>query len=182
MWARILGACDNARLLLVARGAQNAAFRDRVVADFVARGARAEQSSLLPAMPLQDFLRLHHRIDAALDTFPYGGGTTTLHSLWMGVPVITLAGATAFSRNAIGPLTAVGLEQLIAPTPDEYVRIAVDLTRNLGWLRSTRSMLRERMLASPLVDERGFTRNMEAAYRAMWRNFCAGNRALLRVA
>jgi protein O-GlcNAc transferase len=177
MWARILGACDHARLLIVARGARSEDFRRSVTADLVRRGARAHQISLLPPMPLPDFLALFHRIDVALDAWPYGGGTTTLHSLWMGVPVVTLAGATAMSRNSIGPLAAVGLQHLVATTPAGYVQAALDLARDPAWLRGTRATLRERMLASPLVDERGFARNMEGAYRTMWRNFCAGRRA-----
>jgi protein O-GlcNAc transferase len=172
VWAQILVAAPSTRLVVVARGGQNKAFQSQVIADFVARGARADQVSVQPTMSLQAFLALFESLDVALDPFPYGGGTTTMHSLWMGVPVVTLAGKTAFSRNAIGPLTEVGLSRLIATTPQQYVEIATGLTKDLVWLGQTRSSLRARMKASALVDGLAFARSMENAYRAMWHNYC----------
>ncbi len=180
-WARILENAQSARLVVVARGGQNTAFQNQIVADFVARGVRADQVTVHRTLPLRSFLELFHSLDATLDPFPYGGGTTTMQSLWMGVPVVTLAGATAFSRNSIGPLTEVGLGNLVAATPARYVEIATSLTENLPWLAATRSALRSRMQASPLRDEKAFVSHMERAYRAMWRNYCSGTTTQLRV-
>jgi protein O-GlcNAc transferase len=181
VWARILTSVPSARLVVIARGGQNKAFQDQIFADFVARGARAGQVRVQPTLPLARFLELFSGLDATLDPFPYGGGTTTMQSLWMGVPVVTLAGTTAFSRNSIGPVTEVGLENLIAATPDEYVDIATRLTRDLPSLAAIRSSLRARMQASPLLDAKAFASNMELAYRAMWRNYCSATMAELRV-
>ena len=134
-----------------------------------------------PTLPLGGFLELFSSLDATLDPFPYGGGTTTMHSLWMGAPVVTLAGTTAFSRNSIGPLTEVGLGNLIAATPADYVEIAIGLTKNLQSLEDIRSSLRSRMQGSPLLDEKAFASHMERAYRAMWRNYCSGTTTELRI-
>ena len=180
-WAKLLKEVPESRLLVVARGVQNRRFRDLIIAEFVERGVRSGQVEVVPFLPLQDFLALLGRIDVALDPFPYGGGTTTLHSLWMGVPVVTLAGEMAFSRNAIGPLTLAGLDGLIAGTADEYVTTAARLVQDRGTLATLRAGLRERVRASGLTDAVAFTRNMELAYRAMWRNHCEGRATRLCV-
>jgi len=104
-----------------------------------------------------------------------------MQSLWMGVPVITLAGSTAFARNSVGPLTETGLAHLIARSPEEYVLIASRLAQNLHSLRDIRSSLRSRMQRSPLLDANRFASEMEHAYRAMWRNFCSGRKIQLRI-
>lgn len=107
-----------------------------------------------------------------LDAFPYPGGTTTCHSLWMGVPVITLAGPTVISRGGASLLSVIGLSDLIARTPEEYVEIAVKLAGDPGRLKTLRTGLRERLAASPLMDAARFTRHLEAAYRQMWQRWC----------
>ncbi len=122
----------------------------------------------------------HHyrRIDIALDTFPYGGGTTTCDALWMGVPVVSLAGKTAVGRGGLSILSNIGLPELAAGTEDEYVRLASELAADLPRLGNLRSTLRQRMKQSPLMDAPRFTRNVEAAYRQMWRKWCADAPAL----
>jgi protein O-GlcNAc transferase len=180
-WAQVLEAVPSTRLVIVARGGQNEVFRKQIVAEFVARGARADQVTVQPTMSLTAFLELFRSLDACLDPFPYGGGTTTMHSLWMGVPVVTLAGRTAFSRNSIGPLSEAGLARLVAVTPARYVEIATSLTKDLAWLQEIRSSLRARMKSSPLVDGVAFARHIEQTYRAMWRNYCCGKKTDLRV-
>ena len=114
------------------------------------------------------------RMDIALDTFPYHGTTTTCEALWMGVPVVTLAGTTHVSRVGVSLLTNVGLSKLIAESPEEYIRIAANLAKDVPRLKELRSSLRERMAASPLMDAPRFARNVEAAYRQMWRKWCEG--------
>jgi protein O-GlcNAc transferase len=181
IWGELLRSVADCRLIVVACGGQHPGFRDRIVADFVHFGARAGQIHVSPNLPVRDFLELFHQIDVTLDPFPYGGGTTTMQSLWMGVPVVTLRGAHAFARNAIGPLSEAALGNLIAESPARYVEIASELTRNHGWLKQTRASLRQRIAGSPLMDEKRFAQKMESAFRAMWRNHCAGQKAELRV-
>jgi predicted O-linked N-acetylglucosamine transferase (SPINDLY family) len=123
--------------------------------------------------PLREFLDLLQGIDIALDPFPYGGGTTTMHCLWMGVPVISLAGTRAFSRNAVGPLSEVGLKELIATEIGTYIEIACDLAADMQRLTAMRQSLRSKMTSSALMAQSLFARNMETLLRSMWREYCA---------
>src|SRR6185312_4042810 len=102
--------------------------------------------------PTADYLRQHHHIDIALDPFPYAGGTTTCDALWMGVPVITLAGQTAVGRAGVSLLNTIGLPFLIAQNTQEYLHIAQRLAANLPTLSRLRAGLRAQMIASPLMN------------------------------
>jgi predicted O-linked N-acetylglucosamine transferase (SPINDLY family) len=112
-----------------------------------------------------------------LDPFPYNGHTTSLDALWMGVPVVSLAGERAVSRAGLSQLTNLGLPELVSRTEDEYVAIATRLAGDLPRLAELRATLRSRMEASVLTDARHFARQIESAYRTMWRNWCAENPA-----
>src|SRR6185437_5189677 len=103
------------------------------------------------------------RIDIGLDSFPYNGHTTSLDSLWMGVPVVTLTGQTAVSRGGASILSNAGLTNLIASDAEQYVHIARELAGDLARLAQLRCDLRTRMQASPLTDAARFARHMEAA-------------------
>ena len=109
--------------------------------------------------------------------FPYNGVTTTCDALWMGVPVISLAGRMNVSRQGVRFLRSVGLDELLAETPEEYMRIAVDLASDLPRLASLRAGLRERMSRSPLMDAQRLTRDLEAAYRGMWEEYLGAHRS-----
>jgi protein O-GlcNAc transferase len=173
VWASLLKRVDRSRLLIVARGGQNPVFRDRIIGEFVLRGIEAARILVSPALDFLPFLELFSEVDISLDPFPYGGGTTTMQSLWMGVPVVTLRGATAFARNSVGLLSEAGLEQLVARSPSDYVAAAAELAGNLTQLSEMRAGLRERVAASCLTDARQFSENLESAYRSMWRKHCA---------
>jgi protein O-GlcNAc transferase len=107
--------------------------------------------------------------DMILDTFPYNGHMTTCDALWMGVPVISLAGEMPVSRGGLSLLSNIGLQELVAFSGEDYVRIAVALARDLPRLAALRAGLRARMRASPLMDAPRFARSVEAAFRKMWR-------------
>jgi predicted O-linked N-acetylglucosamine transferase (SPINDLY family) len=123
-------------------------------------------------LPLTDYFNLHKQINIALDPFPCNGGTTTLDAIWMGVPVITLKGHTAVGRAGVSIMSNLALPKLIADTPDQYLQIATALAADLPRLTELRRTLRGRMRASPLMNAPRFARNVEAAYRQMWRNWC----------
>src|SRR5207245_11556256 len=108
-----------------------------------------------------------------LDETPYSGGSSTAYALRMGVPVIPVPGTRSLSRSAAGVLSAVGLQAWIASTPEQYVRLAVELARDEPVLAKLRESLRPMMRESPVMDETGFARGVEAAYRGMWRAWCA---------
>jgi predicted O-linked N-acetylglucosamine transferase (SPINDLY family) len=170
LWARILLAVPESRLLVGNAG--DPGVQQRLVAAFAAHGVAAARLAFRPKLPLRDFLALHREIDLALDTFPYNGGATSCHSLWMGVPFVTLAGDRYMGRMGRSLLEQVGLGDFVARTPDEYVERAVGVARDRGRLGALRASLRDRVAASPLLDAQGFVTGLEAAYRAMWRAWC----------
>ena len=174
LWAQILRQVAGARMLLKNKSLGDAGVRDRVRAAFAAHGVGAERLVLAgPEPEPARHLARYHDVDVALDTFPYGGTTTTCEALWMGVPVVTLAGPTHRSRVGLTLLSAVGLSELTATTPQQYVDLAVTLAGEPARLRALRDSLRERVRLSPLTDARRFTENLESAYRQMWRAHCS---------
>jgi predicted O-linked N-acetylglucosamine transferase (SPINDLY family) len=169
MWGKILAGVENARLLIKAKSLSDPATRDIATKMLAAHGIAAERVELIGwAAGVADHLSLYSRVDVALDTFPYHGTTTTCEALWMGVPVVTLAGQTHVSRVGASLLGAVGLSDLVATTPDQYVDIAVKLARDAMRRAELRGSLRERMSRSPLMNAPQFTRHLEAAYRRMF--------------
>ena len=111
--------------------------------------------------------------DVALDTRIVNGIITTSDTLWAGVPVITLQGGSFASRISSSILTAIGLPELITQTLEEYELLAVDMARNPGKLQNIRQKIVENRLVEPLFDTPRFTRNLEKAYREMWKIFMA---------
>ncbi|HEY1922863.1 MAG TPA: tetratricopeptide repeat protein [Tepidisphaeraceae bacterium] len=167
-WGRILAAVPNSRLLLHAGVGSH---RDAVRRRLRDAGIDPDRLSFANRVPLSQYMRQYDEIDIGLDPFPYVGGTTTCDALWMGVPVITLGGKAAISRGGASILSNVGLPELIAKSPDEYVRLAADLAGDLPRLTYLRSNLREKMRVSPLMDAVRFARSMEEAYRRMWTDY-----------
>jgi protein O-GlcNAc transferase len=170
VWCGLLAAVPNSRLLLHARIGNH---RDRVRQALAGNGLDLHRLEFVDRLPLQQYMEQYHGIDIALDPFPYAGGTTTCDALWMGVPVVTLKGQTAVGRAGFSILMNLGLPELVAHTPPQYAQIAADLAGDLPRLTALRSTLRERMKNSPLMDASRFARNMEAAYRQMWRTWCS---------
>lgn len=170
LWCRILHAVPAARLVMLCPPGES---RARSASAFRQHGIAPERVEATAFLPRRDYLALHHRIDVILDTFPYNGHMTALDALWMGVPFVTLTGELPVSRGGASILTQVGLTEPIARTPDEYVRIALALAGDLPRLAGLRASLRGRMKASPLMDGARFARNVETAWRAAWRGWCA---------
>jgi predicted O-linked N-acetylglucosamine transferase (SPINDLY family) len=171
-WARVLLAVPNARILFKGGFVIDPGARDRVLDAFTRHGVLAERIELVgytdgPA----EHQAVYNQVDIALDPFPYAGTTTTCETLWMGVPLVTLAGQAHAGRVGASLLTRVGLEDLIAEDTDGYVRIAAALAADPARLAELRSSLRGRMAASPLCDAPAFARKIEAAYRTMWRRW-----------
>ncbi len=168
-FAGVLQAVERSRLILLApigspRQCLTDFFHEHGITldriDFAIVGSRA------------DYLRQYHRIDLALDTLPHNGMATTCETLWMGVPVITQVGATIEGRAGLSLLSTLGLPDLITHSADEFVSAARRLAVDLPTLAEWRAALRSKMQASPLMDAPRFARNIEAAYREMWRKWC----------
>jgi predicted O-linked N-acetylglucosamine transferase (SPINDLY family) len=171
LWARVLRGTGDSRLLLMSPAGPH---RDEVLRLLEAEGVAPGRVGFATRQRHRRYLELYHGIDLALDTLPYNGHTTSLDALWMGVPVVTLVGGTVVGRAGLSQLTNLGSTELVAATPDEFVRIAVALAGDRRRLESLRAGLRERMRGSPLMDAARFTRGIEAAYRTLWRRWCAG--------
>ena len=169
-WSRLLKAVPGSTLLLHAHAGSH---RDRVRTFLTEQGISAGRLTFVDFLPTAEYFRVYQQIDVALDTFPYGGGTTTCDALWMGVPVVSLAGQTAVGRGGLSILSNVGLPDLVARDLEQYVEIAASLANDLPRLSQLRATLRGRMQKSPLMDAPRFARHIEAAYRDMWRRWCA---------
>jgi protein O-GlcNAc transferase len=177
LWAQILDAVPGARLALgyqsvFGEAAVAADFRER----FRARGIPANRLDLWSGtLERSEHLARLNDIDVALDPFPFNGGTGTFEALWMGVPVVTLAGRRFAARGGMAHLSHVGLGELVATDGRRYVAAAVGLAGNVSRLRELRRELRGRVAASPLCDARAYASAVEAAYRAMWRAWNEGH-------
>ena len=174
-WAAILRALPRARLVVKAdQLLGDDSRRARIDAVLGAEGIGAERVTLLSCDGRAGHFAAYRGIDLALDPFPHGGGMTTLDALWMGVPVITCPGKTISSRLAAASLSALGLAGCIAADPDAYVALAIAKAGDLDALARLRASLRGRVAASVVGDPQRYARAVEAAYRDMWRRWCAG--------
>jgi protein O-GlcNAc transferase len=173
LWTKILKAVPGSRLLMKTKSLSDSSTRDYVLDMFTQRGITSERIDLLSWEPsVRGHLDIYNRIDIGLDTFPYNGTTTTCEAIWMGVPVITLAGNIHASRVGMSLLTNIGLRELVAETYDEYLAIAVNLANDLTSLQSLRRMLRDMMIDSPVTDNKRFIINLETTFRSIWKNWC----------
>lgn len=175
LWGRVMNAVPGSRLILKTRGLDDPDVA-RLMREKLAReGVPVERVELIGfAESLRDHLGLYGRIDIGLDCFPYTGTTTTCEAMWMGVPVVTMTGREHLSRVGEDLLRTVGLAELVASGQADYVERVAGLARDRARLASLRAGLRERMRRSELMDGPGMARAMEAAYRTMWRAWCAG--------
>jgi predicted O-linked N-acetylglucosamine transferase (SPINDLY family) len=164
-WADIMNAVPGSRLQLLASPYEQRMLELKAL--FSARGIAADRIELVARMPLAEYLALYGNADIALDSYPYTGATTTCDALWMGVPVVTLAGDRPFTRSGASILANVGLTELVARRLEDYVRIACELAMDGERLARLRAGLRERMRASRLTDARSFARDVEDAFIKM---------------
>jgi predicted O-linked N-acetylglucosamine transferase (SPINDLY family) len=176
LWAQVLQAVPQSRLLLLTPRGQA---RERVLAKLAPAGIAASRLEFADRQPRREYLQQYQRIDLALDPFPCNGGTTTLDAFWMGVPTVTLVGKTVVGRAGWSQLCNLGLQELAAQTPEQYVARAAQLAGDLPRLQELRATLRQRMQQSPLMDAPRFARGVEQAYREMWRRWCHGRQPSL---
>ena len=170
VWGRILSKIPNSRLILGNVADEGA--RQHLIGMFGQNDVSTAQLIFSPRVPLKDFLALHSQIDLALDPFPFNGGTTLLHALWMGVPAVALCGERSVSRFGAADLHFAGLPEFIARTEQEYVEIALAHAADLPRLNQIRRELRDRMTSRPENNPQHITRSVESAYRESWRKWC----------
>lgn len=170
VWMDILAGAPRSRLLIIGNALESR--HDLIKSLAGARAVDMDRIEYIPEQSFRNYLELHQRIDVNLDAFPYCGGATICNSLWMGVPVITLAGDTVVSRGGASLTHVVGLDELTAFSTAEYIEKAVTLAGNIGQLKELRSTLRQRLEYSDLTNSDAFTRELELLYRNIWTNWC----------
>jgi predicted O-linked N-acetylglucosamine transferase (SPINDLY family) len=174
LWAEILRATPEARLVLKWKSMSEESVRRRLRESFTSRGVAESRVELRGQSSYEQMLREYNDIDIALDPFPFGGATTSCEALWMGVPVMTWPGDRLASRQTLGFLVEMGFAELAAASREDYVARAVALAKDKARLRDIRHALRPAMEAAAFCDGPRFTRTLEQAYRIMWRRYAAG--------
>jgi protein O-GlcNAc transferase len=171
-WAAIMSRVPNSRLMINTVTMADPLMRDQFAKVFEAEGVSRDRLELIFTRVPHETWGSYNKIDIALDPFPHNAGLTTYEAIYMGAAVVTLADRPPQGRYGASILSNVGLADLVAYNVDEYIDIAVSLATDLDRLASLKSVLRERMLASPLCDGAGYTKAMEDGYRRMWKTWC----------
>ncbi|MFM7344990.1 MAG: glycosyltransferase [Tagaea sp.] len=175
LWARAVAPVAGARLLIKARGLEEAPAAERVRGLLSAAGLAPERVELRGFVDgVEAHIALYGEIDIALDPTPYNGTTTTCEALWMGVPVLTLAGDRHAGRVGVSLLTRAGLADLVADTEEGFAARAAALSQDGARLAALRARLRATLAASPLCDGRRLAREFETVYRTLWRRVVRG--------
>ena len=172
LWARVLASVPGSSLFLKAKPLEETVVRQSVVKRFAVHGIGADRLVLKGPVPRAEYLDPYQQVDIALDPFPYAGTTTSVEGLWMGVPMLTLAGESLLSRQGVGLLMNAGLPEWIAADADDYVARAILHAGDLQRLAALRSRLRQQVLASPIFDAPRFAHHFEAALCGMWQKWC----------
>ncbi len=176
LWSKLLHRVPDSRLLLKSNLSSNENAWERLYEWFEQTGIERSRLELTDGVKsMAEHLACYGRVDIALDTYPYNGTTTTCEALWMGVPVVTLAGQTHASRVGVSLLSQMGLEAFIATSPADYVDIASRLATDRDQLLRMRTELRHRMAASSLCNGKEQARQIEQAYRTLWHKWCAAD-------
>ncbi len=172
LWSQLLRALPDAQLVLGAMpdDGKNAGLEKWFAQEGIAR----DRLHFYGKCSMSDYLKLHHLVDIHLDAFPYNGGTTTWHAIWMGVPSLTLAGATAAGRTGACILGHMGLQEFVAHSEEDFVSKGVAWARDVKGLANLRATLRQRFRDSAPGKPARITANLEAALRIMWRRWCDG--------
>lgn len=173
LWVKLLKAAPNTRLLIKAECMSDTGMRQLVRTEFITQDIDPTRIHLIGReASFTRHMTLYHQMDIALDTFPYNGTTTTCEAMWMGVPVVTLAGRAHVSRVGASLMHRVGLDELVGNSHEEYISIAAGLAKDHERRAGiSGDALRDRMRVSPLMDAAGFVRQLEHAYRNMWQEW-----------
>ena len=169
-WAAILAEVPGSKLLLHIKHTR---IRENIIQFFEEKGVSADRIQMIGYQDGPDYIKTYHQIDIALDPFPFAGGTTTFDSLWMGVPVVTLAGERAVGRGGLSIMSTLGRKEWVGYSIEEYKKIAIRLAGDFEGLTKIRASLRAEIAQSPLMDSPMFAREVEKHYRAIWKEWCA---------
>ncbi len=169
LWAESMKKLPDSRIKLKIKFGNDQELKDRLLNAFSKNGIEKERIEIIAFQPTtRGHLEYYNQVDIALDSFPYNGAITTLEALWMGVPVVSLAGKRTASRYGFSFLSSLNLTELTASNKEDYIQAVSKLANNIDYLADLRATLRQRMAKSQLFDWKGFAREIEAAYREMW--------------
>ena len=175
-WKTILNLNNNSGLIIVAHEATlneaNANFKPRLEK----LNFPLDRVVIMPKLPLDEFMQLSKIADLSLDSFPVSGGTTTMHALWMGLPVIAMNDDCAASSSSAKTLLGIGLEECVANNENEYIKIVSNLINDLDGLKSLRLKTRKLLEASQLMDYKSRVSELQTAYRQMWLQYLSPNK------
>ena len=169
LWSMLLHDIPNARMVL---GAIPRDRQEGLIQSFADEGIEQSRVTFYPRSNMSDYLALHHQVDICLDTYPYGGGTTTAHAAWMGVPTLTLAGETPPSRSGATFMNQLGLNEFIATSIEDFVNKGKYWTEHIAELAALRLEMRTRFSASAMGQPETFATSFEVTLRAMWQRWC----------
>lgn len=175
-WSQVLLRMPDARLLLCPVG--DSGLMQSLSERFGRYGVAPQRLIFKPKNLMPDYLALHHEVDVLLDTWPYTGGTTTNHALWMGVPVVTLRGPSRAHCQSAAAMGRLGLQEWVADDVPAFVQLALDRAQDLPALAQLRASLRQRSMQSALRRPETVARGLEAAVRIMWQRWCTGQHAV----
>jgi protein O-GlcNAc transferase len=165
LWCEVLKQVPGSRLRVVGVPGKTAESDFRTTVE--SHGVDPRRIEMLARMGIHEYFAAISDVDIALDSFPYNGATTTLDTLWLGVPVVALPGDTAVARSSFSILSSLGAPELIAGSTADLIARNVALATDADWRRTLRRTLRARLESSPLIDARGFTRDLEEGFRSM---------------
>ena len=173
-WARVVNQTRGSKLLIKNTGLKDAAFRQHLVERLTRMGIPHDRLEVVgPTPDVRSHLEMYNRVDVALDTHPWPGITTVCDALTMGVPIISLIGATALSRSCTPMLRAVALDDCLVETDDAFVEVATRYAADVPRRAALRATLRQTFLSSPICDEAAFARTFEGVLRTIWTDHCA---------
>ena len=170
LWCRVLEAVPSASLLILDVSSND---KQALLKRIGQRNIDIARISTLERQTVEAYFRTINSVDIALDTLPYNGATTTLDTLWMGVPIAALRGERGIARGGYSILRSMNATELIAENPDEYVDLNVRLSTDQVWRKTLRATLRDRLRASPLMNAAAFVADLETGYRFMWQTWCS---------
>lgn len=172
LWSQLIRALPDSKIVLGAMPEEGK--YDTLIDWFAQEGIARERLTFHARCDMGTYLSLHQQVDICLDTFPYNGGTTTCHALWMGIPTLTLTGDTLPGRVGAGILGHVGLESFVAHGAEDFVQKGLSWAGNLAALSGIRTGLRERFAQSAMIHPAVVAAGLERALRIMWQRWCTG--------
>jgi protein O-GlcNAc transferase len=175
LWASVLAAAPDAKMLLMAKGLGAESGRQRIEKAFSVHGIDSNRLDLRASAGIEEYLATHDEVDLLLDCFPWNSHTTAMHGLWMGVPTLTMRGQHHAGRFGELILRGLGLDQFVARDKDDFAAIAARLASESMQLQTIRGSLRDRLNQSIHCDHRALASRFEQACRQMWSAHCSGH-------